>query len=146
MPNIRCKVRNLVRKYNTRNPLILAKNLGINVEFEKLELIKGYATIVLRKRFIVISSLLDELSLQIVAAHEVGHHLLHPIANGSFLREYTLFPIGRYEVEANRFAAEFLIDETDIDELLLRDLSTDQIANYYGVPRQLVEYKFHIKI
>ncbi len=50
------------------------------------------------------------MSKNIVLAHELGHALLHYHKSTCYLREYTLFPRGRIENEANKFAAELLID------------------------------------
>ncbi|MCG0276770.1 MAG: ImmA/IrrE family metallo-endopeptidase [Thermosediminibacteraceae bacterium] len=54
------------------------------------------------------------------------------------MKEYTLFSVDRMEIEANRFAAELLIDETDI----CPDWTTDEISVALNVPKQLVDYKF----
>ncbi len=43
-----------------------------------------------------------------------------------------------YEIEANKFAAELLIDEAEI----CKDWTTAEISAALNVPKQLVEYKF----
>ena len=138
MINIHARVRNLVRKYGTRNPEIIAEELNINIIKRPMSLkTKGFFRKVLRKKFIVINSLIDEYSQRIVMAHELGHAELHSTANIYFIREMTLYPIGKYEVQANKFAAELLIDDYDIRS----DFTIPQLSIYLGVPEQLIEYK-----
>ncbi len=45
------------------------------------------------------------------------------------------------EHEANLFAAQFLINFSNIDELYLKEYSIDQLASYYKVPIDLLEFK-----
>lgn len=45
------------------------------------------------------------------AAHELGHAIMHPDANTPFLRKCTGLLISKMEIEANKFAAELLIDD-----------------------------------
>lgn len=136
--NIRARVRHLVQKYGTRNPERLAKELGIIViRQEYSPITKGYFIRALRQKFIVVNTILDWSSQQIVLAHELGHALLHSSQDIYFIREYTLFPVGKYEVEANRFAAELLIEDDDIQ----KDWTTTEMSTYLGVPEKLIEYK-----
>jgi len=100
---------------------------------------KGFYIKTLRNKFIVINNTLDEISQRIVSAHELGHAILHSSAPICFIREYTLFPIGPYEIEANNFAAELLIDDHDVREM--RYESNSYIAGILGVNEELVEYK-----
>lgn len=138
MINIRARVRHLVQKYGTRNPERLAKELGIVVTKQEFSpRTKGFFIRILRQKFIVVNSILDWPSQQIVLAHELGHALLHSSQDIYFIREYTLFPIGKLEVQANKFAAELLIADDDIRQ----DLTIGEISTYLGVPEKLVEYK-----
>ena len=72
-------------------------------------------------------------------AHELGHAYLHSSEPIYFIREYTLFPIGPYEIEANKFAAELLIDDHDIKEMRYKAVS--YIAAALEVNEELVKYK-----
>lgn len=142
MVNIRIRVRNLVRKYGTRNPEKLANELGIEIIRKKYKKTLGFFKKELGKKFIVVNSNLSESMQQIVIAHELGHAILHSNNNSIYIHEYTLFPRGRVEIEANMFSAELLIDENEIDKDYLNEMCTSQLASYFGVPKQLIEYKF----
>jgi Zn-dependent peptidase ImmA (M78 family) len=139
--NIHARVKHLVQKYNTRNPERLAQYLGIYVVHKDYSLYtKGYFIKTLRNKFIVVNSALDEWERKIVLAHELGHAILHSSEPIYFIREYTLFPVGPYEFEANKFAAELLIDDDEIKEL--KHTSTSCIAAVLEVNEDLIKYKF----
>lgn len=148
MINIHARVKHLIQKYETRDPEEIANILNITIIKKRFNSTrtKGFYKKASGKKFIVVNSLLDEFSQKIVIAHELGHALLHSSKLTQYIREYTLFPRGKVEIEANRFAAELLIDEKEIDKLYLKELCLNQLANYYGVPVQLIEYKFNKKI
>lgn len=143
MINIHARVKHLIQKYDTRNPEKLAKELGIAIIKRPYKKTMGFFKKELGKKFIVINSNLNELVQRLVLSHELGHALLHSSNQTSYIHEYTLFPRGRVEIEANKFAAELLIDEKDIDKCYIENMSIDQLACYYGVPKQLVKYKFN---
>lgn len=115
MKNIPIRVKNLVRKWGTRNPFKLCEYLGIYVTFKDLgENPKGFYQKIKGKKVIVINENLDEFSQKIVCAHELGHGTMHCSKQVQFSREHTLFPKHSiYEKEANKFAAELLVDEND---------------------------------
>jgi len=138
--NIHARVKHLVQKYETRDPLRLAKYLNIHVVHKEYSPhTKGYYIKAIRNKFIVVNSTLDEYSQRIVLAHELGHAILHSSEPIYFIREYTLFPVGPYEIEANKFAAELLIDDYEIKEMRYQPIS--YIASTLGVNEELVEYK-----
>ena len=145
MINIHARVKHLIQKYGTRNPAKIIAYLGINLLYEDLgEETKGFYINLLTNKYIVVNSNLDEDEIRIILAHELGHAMLHYHKSTCYLREYTLFPRGRTENEANKFAAELLINEKELDEFLLSDnICVDQLACYYGVPKKLIEYKFN---
>jgi len=122
--NIHARVKHLVQKYETRDPLKLASYLNIHVIRKQYSYhTKGYYIKTLRNKFIVVNSILDKHSQRIVLAHELGHAYLHSTESIYFIREYTLFPVGPYEHEANKFAAELLIDDYDIKDLRHESIS-----------------------
>lgn len=147
MINIRVRVKHLIQKYGTRDPEKLAKELNIMIKKIpfKSPRTKGLFKKELGRKFIVINSNLDEFSQKIVMAHELGHALLHSSKLTHYIHEYTLFPRGKYEIDANKFAAELLIDEKDMDKHQFQNMSLNQVSSYFGVPNELVEYKFRKK-
>ena len=112
MKNIPIRVKKLVKKWGTRNPFSLCKYLKIDILYHELGEVKGYFKKSMGKKIIILNENLDEFSMKIVLAHELGHALLHYSKEISFMKEYYLLPKNSiWEYEANKFAAELLLDE-----------------------------------
>lgn len=132
----------LINKYKTNNPQEIAQELGIIILFEPLGEINGYYNTAFRQKFIHINNTLVEAKQKFTIAHELGHALLHPKANTPFLRDNTLFSINKLEIEANKFAVELLITDEAIDEV--KHLTLDQMANYFGINKNLIKLRLKI--
>lgn len=141
--NIPLRVRNIVEKYGTRDPFLLASYLNLHIKFKEYsDNTKGYYINIKRNKFIILNSNLTYEEMKIVLAHEIGHAVLHSSKEVHFIRENTLFPKGRHENEANKFAAELLIDLDEIDKHCIENLSMEQLASYLMVPNELIRLKF----
>lgn len=110
-------VNRLVTLHATRNPLTIAKGEGINIEYDDYNETKGYFLKINNAKVIVINQNLDEFMMIFVAAHELGHAILHHRnadilkfdKNICFIRDDNLFKTNcKYEYEANLFAIELL--------------------------------------
>ncbi len=132
----------LINKYKTNNPQEIAQELGIIVLFEELGDINGYYNTAFRQKLIHININLPKYKQQFTIAHELGHALLHPKANTPFLREKTLFSINKLEIEANKFAVDLLITDEAIAEV--KHLTLDQMANYFGINKNLIKLRLKI--
>ena len=118
---------------NTRNPLIIAEQLDINVlemNFKKVFGISGGCE---GERFIgVEATLYPEEIKQIVIAHELGHLILHPKENFLFVKENT-FMYGKLEYQANLFAMALCYGEHCARELIFDGvLSGGNIIDLYN--------------
>lgn len=124
--DIKRRVRNLEKKYGTKNPYKLCKMLKIKILYLNLGNIKGIYKKVLTNKFIAINENLDEFCQKIVLAHELGHALLHHSKEVQALKDYDLFPKcnNHIELEANTFAAELLISD-EIDSEYIESPSLD---------------------
>ena len=118
--NIKLRVNNLIRKYNTKNPYELCSKMNINIFYMELGEIKGYYKKVLKNKYIVINDKLDDYSKKIVLCHELGHVILHCNKKINFLKNNFLYYSNELENEANEFAAELLSRQYEIltDELI----------------------------
>lgn len=116
----------LVRTHNTRDPFQLAKLLGHSVKYLDLKNQKGFCTNIYSNYFIFINGNLSNQMQRMTCAHELGHVILHKDRlgrdrSGKLKRfvEMELFDIkNETEYEANLFAANLLIDESDMLEKL----------------------------
>lgn len=147
MINYKIRVRNLVRKYNTRDPYKIAKELGVQIceSYMSKDMPKGMFKKILGIKFIIINltRIKNEYDRNFTLAHELGHAIFHSSNEAFFLHDHTFYQRGRFEKDANRFAAELLIDETELDKHCFENMTIDELACYFSVPMELVIFKFN---
>ena len=125
----------LARYYGTRDPFQIAKALGIHVIFDyDFKALKGMYKVIQRSRFIFINGNMSRRDQKMVCAHELGHDRFHRhFAKSGVLQEFMLYDMRtRPEYEANIFASELLIDDTDILELVKEERDICYIAGELG--------------
>ena len=139
------KASKLLNRCRTRDPFEIAERIGIRIMFvDGLTELKGAYKIIKRNRWIFINSNLDDNTQKIICAHELGHDQLHrSIAKSGTLIEYMLYNTAQaHEYEANLFAAEILISDDDITELVNDyQYSAEQIAMYLRTDINLISLK-----
>ena len=129
----------LCQQFNTRDPFIIADGLGYCILRVPLVDIRGFYQRVNRRRFIYICSTLDERQARFVCAHELGHSLLHKKLNRIFMDTRTHMLSNRYEKEADRFAADLIYDDSDLQTFF--DIPIETIADCLGISQELAEYR-----
>lgn len=134
-------VENIKRQYKTNCPYELANELDIILIIQPLGKPLGMYKYINRNKVIYLNSVLDEDQRRFVLTHELGHAILHPKSSCFFTNTKNLNKLKK-EYEANIFASEFLIDFSDSDVLHLQNYSISQLAAYYKVPVELIEFKF----
>ncbi|WP_424474807.1 ImmA/IrrE family metallo-endopeptidase [Oceanobacillus kimchii] len=132
------KVEHLVEKYNTNDPFLLCKHLGISVKFVPLGKILGFYSKTHRIPVIHINEQSPEGKRKFTAAHELAHALCHSNSNTSFMKSNTFFSTDKYEIEANLFAVELLFVQNSDTQII----SLEEACDYYGVPKQLLLKNF----
>lgn len=135
----------LVKKFNTRDPFIIADGLGIDVLFcDNFGSLKGMYKVIKRNRFIFINKDLDNQMQKIVCAHEIGHDQAHrSLVKDATLQEFMLYDMStRAEYEANIIAAEILLDTDEIlDYVYNYAYTSEQIARAMHTDINLVALK-----
>lgn len=122
---------NIVEKYGTRDTLLLAKNLGIEViSVDYFKSLLGMYTYKWRTRAIFLNNRMDEYLTQMVCAHEIGHDIYHrELAKNEGLKEFELFRMDNStEYEANAFASHILINTEECLELARNGYDVVQMA------------------
>lgn len=145
-----CKeVKKIQRRYRESDPFRLCEAMGIIVRFESLGVnktaIKGFFLVSNRIRTITINSDLPQTIQRIIIAHELGHAVLHKNTGVCSFHEVELFDSSSFmEKEANLFAAEFLLNDSDVMECLNADNTFFSAAAQLSVPMELIDFKFRI--
>lgn len=138
------QVHALTARCGTRDPYALAALCGVEIlrspSFGRL---KGMYMVIRGVRFIFLNADNPPELDRIVCAHELGHDQLHrAYAKMQALREVTLYDMAsRPEHEANRFAAELLLDDAEVLELIGEGKSSAQIASLTATDVNLVALK-----
>ena len=138
------EVEKLTKRYKTRCPYELANSVGVIVMFRDLNELKGFYLIENKSRYIVINSTLDEYMQKLICSHELGHDRLHRhFAAFDSLRDYSLFDIsGKIEREANLFASDLLISDTEMKmHFKWSNYTYEQISRMMYVPEALIRFK-----
>lgn len=137
--DIKSLAEKLVRKFGTRDPFSIAKKLGYTIIYTPLVGVRGFYQYLKRCHIIYLDPELDEATARFVCAHELGHSLLHRGLNRIFMDTRTLMVSSRYEIEADRFAANLLYDDYDLQNLL--DFPVSTAATSMGVSEELAAYR-----
>lgn len=111
--------RNLISRFDTRDPEEIAKALGFKVKRRyDLKRQKGFFKVIGNICFIFVNANLSKQMQRMVIAHELGHAVMHKklcVEMGGII-EFELFDMtSETEYDANVFQATLLIDE---DEML----------------------------
>jgi Zn-dependent peptidase ImmA (M78 family) len=141
--------RDLIITHETRDPFRLAELLGFYVRFINTKRQKGFCTNILNNYFIYINENMSPQMQRMTCAHELGHVLLHKDhlgrdGQGHFKKivEMELFNITSHtEYEANLFAANLLIDEEDVREMVYAGEDIVTIASSLDVNVNLLAIK-----
>lgn len=141
-------VEQLINKHGTRDPFTLCRAMNINIRYKDCDnLLKAYFVTISRIKSIVINNQIHSAVQKILLAHELGHAVLHKeIALLRGFQEFELFDAhDPTEYEANLFAAELLIEDNELIELLNdSDKSFFSVARELSVPAELLDFKFRV--
>ena len=128
----------LKRKYGTDDPEEIADYLGVTIIRMPLEdVVAGFYKLLKRRKYIFLNSDIDDdVFLRVVLAHELGHAIMHPKENCTFMKSKTLLLTSRIEKQANIFAAYLLIDDDMLEEF--SGYTEEQFCNCTGYPLELL--------
>ena len=137
--NSRRLAQSLARRFGTRDPFRIAEALGFTIIYTPLVGVRGFYQFIKRCHIIYLDDSLDENEARFVCAHELGHALLHRGQNRIFMDTRTLMRTGKYEREADRFAADLLYDDADLQNFISLPLPT--AASCLGLSEDLAAYR-----
>ncbi len=136
------KVKQLVRKFGTRNPFELADMMGAILIHAPLKGgTRGFYSYYKRNGIICVDSSLSEQDANFVCAHELGHYVLHRKENSVLLKNTTFLNTNKFEIQANRFAVNLLISDEDIKEMRILGYTLAQTASALGVAEEMLKMR-----
>lgn len=138
MNGIKGKVNYLIEKFDTSCPFEISKCLGIQIVFEDLGNVLGYFSKHFRVRIIHINDTSEKEQQTFICAHELGHAVLHPNENTTFLKRNTLYSTSKLETEANTFAIHLLSKQTE-------SITFHEAIERFGMPEQLMKKIYPLK-
>ena len=140
----------LRKDYPVTDPFELAREMGFLLLFQAMgkakSACKGFFMMQDGQPSITINSDLPKMIQKIICAHELGHAVLHSQTPGmEEFHDFALFDTTSItEYEANVFAAELLLNDTDVLELLNEDMSFFGVASSLRIPPELLDFKFRV--
>ena len=143
-------VDNLRKDYPVTDPFELVREMGFLLLFQSMgkakSACKGFCMAQDGQTSITVNSELPRLIQKIICAHELGHAVLHSRMPGmEQFHDFALFDSASVtEYEANVFAAELLLKDEDVFELLNEDMSFFGVAANLRIPPELLDFKFRV--
>ena len=142
-------VKKIRKKTDSTDPFRICEELGILVMKKSLgtepDAIKGFFMYKCRMKAIAVNSDLSPEMQRIVVAHEIGHAQLHYKSGLRQYHDFGLFRGGsKAEEDANLFAAELLIRDNDVIEILEEGMSFFDASARLRVPPELLDFKLRI--
>lgn len=144
MRDIKNIVEKLIKRYKTNNVYELISILNIKVFELPFEQEIGMYRFLKNNRVIIISQNLNEITKKFILSHELGHAILHRKENCFYLKHNTFSKVSSFEIEANKFAAELLIPDKELNSCIENNFTVEQTASYFKVPVELIRYKLNI--
>ncbi len=133
---IKKTVKSLIERYGTSDPEELCHRMDIVVlDCDLPKVTNGFCLTLSTGRAIVLNNTLGSRERRACIAHELGHALLHNGVNYMFVQENTCMVTGKYENEADSFAAQLLL----WDKHLPYGCTTEQIAQKFHLSEEAVE-------
>ena len=137
----------LIRKYKTRDPFKIMDDMHIIVgETSSFQKLKGFCFMSCKTIYVQISSFLSEEEKQIVAAHELGHIILHRTQlKMAPMKDDTLYNMqDNTEYQANLFAADLLLSDADIADMAHNeDLDYFSLCSTLNSTPELMSFKLY---
>ncbi len=124
-------VEKLIKRFHTRDPFELLEALNVVVsETDSFKHLKGYCFTSCQTIYVGISSFLSDEEKRIVAAHELGHVVLHKkLLQLAPMKDSVLYGMTcNTEYEANLFAADLLISDEGV-----ATMSQNEDLSYFGL-------------
>ncbi len=147
--NIKREALRLKAEYKTVCPREICAALGIRIceipMGQHEQSCKGFLMHYARCRTAVVNSCLCSDVQGIILTHELGHAVLHADSGIQTFREMSyLDDASHMELEANIFAAEFLLDDDELLSTANEHQDFFRLASAMGVPPEFLDFKLRL--
>lgn len=140
-------VEKLIKKHKTRDPFEILQHMGVIVfETDKYQKLKGYCFLSHRTLYVAINEYLSEEEKRIVAAHELGHIILHrSLLCMAPMKDSVLYNMtDKTEYEANLFASDLLLPDDDVFDITHKsDLDYFGLCSTLNTTPELMSFKLY---
>lgn len=120
---ISSEARRIRKKYHSSDPFEILKAMHVVIVYSDSyprDGLKGFCTVFNRTIYVVINAKLSREEKRVVAAHELGHIILHwsELLIGAFKDSNVYDATGQLEREANLFGADLMITDEEVEECI----------------------------
>ena len=126
------------KRFHTSDPYELLRGMGavlvLSTKYPP-DGLRGYCTVMNRTMYVVINANQPEEVQRVVAAHEAGHLIVHrkQLKTGA-MSDFDVYNVRSHlEREANFFAADFLLSDDDV-----MDVMQSNEADYFDAAKELL--------
>lgn len=144
--SIHQKALSVIKHCGTHDTERIAGDLGIYLHYNSgFSDLLGMYVYQHRERHIILNNHMEDILLQMVCGHEIGHDSLHrDLAKNTCMQEFVLFDMRTsVEYEANAFASHLLIDDDELIDLLKQGYDFVQAAAMMGTHINLMLVKLN---
>ena len=126
------------KRFHTSDPYELLERMGVvlihSMNYSR-DGLRGYCTVMNRTKYVVINAKQPEEEQRIVAGHEAGHLILHQRQlKAGAMSDFDFYNVkSRLERQANFFAADFLLDDDDV-----MDVMQSNEADFFDAAKELL--------
>ena len=135
------------KKYHSSDPFEILKAMHVVIVYSDSyprDGLKGFCTVFNRTIYVVINAKLSREEKRVVAAHELGHIILHwsELLIGAFKDSNVYDATGQLEREANLFGADLMITDEEVEECIgSYDANFFSVASALNIPAPFFAFK-----
>lgn len=135
---------NLIAENDSNDPFALLDLMDVKMFFLPMQGINGIYKEIKGIPMVFLNNNLSEQNIRFVAAHELGHFILHREMNRFFLDRCTLLKSSVYESQADLFAACLLFPSPG--DIIEEGDTFERLSNKMGVSIELAQTYFEESI
>lgn len=109
--------KDVIEKIGVSNPFSICNALNIKIKYIDIEDIKGAVVKFFNTTTILLNNNLEGFNKYFILSHELCHAINHDFDEVKMFKDNSFYQTDRYEIEANKFAIELLLENCDISDI-----------------------------